>query len=86
MWIVGNSPGSHANNIYSPGTDKLTEVQLYMSTSCQAGNRVIRAFRDVEKPVLISDFAVTADKSENKKKGFSMLEKARISSRVHKFY
>ena len=31
-WIVGNSPGSHANNVYSPCSDKLTEVQLYMST------------------------------------------------------
>ena len=27
---VGNSPGSHANNIYSSGSGKLTEVQLYM--------------------------------------------------------
>ena len=27
--IVGNSPGSHANNIYSPESDKLTEVQLH---------------------------------------------------------
>ena len=27
------SPDSRANNIYSPGSDKLTEVQLYMSTS-----------------------------------------------------
>ena len=79
---MGNSPGRRANNIYSPGTDKLTEVQLYMSTSCQPGNRIIRAFRDVEKPVLISDLAVTAAKSENKI-GFSM---ARISSRVNKFY
>ena len=85
MWIVGNSPGSRANNIYSPGTDKLTEMQLYMSTSCQPGNRVIRAFCDVEKPVLISDLAVTGAKSENKI-GFSMSEMARISSRVNKFY
>ena len=37
-------------NIYSPGRDKLTEVQLYMSTSGQPGSRVIRAFSDVEKP------------------------------------
>ena len=48
-WIVGNSPGSHANHIYSPGSDKLTEVHLYMSTSCKAGSRVIRAFADIEK-------------------------------------
>ena len=72
MWIVSNSSGSLANNIYSPGTDKLTEVQLYMSTSCQPGNRVIRAFRDVEKPVLISDLAVTAAKSENIKRFFNV--------------
>ena len=25
-WIVGNSPGSRANNIYLPGSDKLSEV------------------------------------------------------------
>ena len=25
-WIKGNAPGSHANNIYSPGSDKSTEV------------------------------------------------------------
>ena len=37
-WIVGTSPGSHANNIYSPGSDKMTEVQLYMSASCQPGS------------------------------------------------
>ena len=48
-WIVANSPGSHANNIYSPGSDNLAEVQLYMSTSCQPGNRVIQAFSDAEK-------------------------------------
>ena len=41
--------GSHANNFNLPGSDKLTEVQLYMSTSCQAGSRVIRDFSDVEK-------------------------------------
>ena len=43
-WIVGNSPGIRANNIYSPGGDKLTEVQLPMSTSYQPGSRVIRDF------------------------------------------
>ena len=47
--IVGNSLGSHANNIFSPVSDKLTEVQLYMSTSCKPGSRAIRAFSDVEK-------------------------------------
>ena len=82
---MGNSTGSRANNIYSPGTDKLTEVQLYMPTSFQPGNRVIRAFRDVEKPVLISDLAAVTAKSENKI-GFSRSEMARISSRVNKFY
>ena len=30
-----NPSGSRVNNIYSPGSDKLTEVHLYMSTSCQ---------------------------------------------------
>ena len=63
----------------------LTEVQLYMPTSCQPVNRVIRASCDVEKPVLISDLAVTAAKSENKI-GFSMSEMAQISSQVNKVY
>ena len=31
-------------NIYSRGSDKLSEVQLNMSASCQPGSRVIRAF------------------------------------------
>ena len=39
-WIVWNSPGSHVNNVYSPSSDKLTEVQLFLSTSCQPGNQV----------------------------------------------
>ena len=51
--IVGNSRGSGANNIYSPGSDKLTEVQVYMSASCQPGSRIIRAISNVEKPFLI---------------------------------
>ena len=46
----------------------MTEVQLYMSTSCQPGSPVIRAA-----------------KSGNKE-GFSMSEKAQITSRVNKFY
>ena len=47
-WIVGNSSGSRANNIYSPGNNKLTEVQLNISTSCQSGSRVIRALSTVD--------------------------------------
>ena len=66
---------------YSPGSGKLTEVQLYMSTSCQPGSRVIQASSDVGKPFLFSDLAVLTAKSENKK-SFSMSEKARISSQV----
>ena len=65
-WIVGSSPGSHANNIYLPGSDKLTEVQLYMSTSCQPGSRVIRAFSDLNKDFFISCLAALTAKSENK--------------------
>ena len=38
-----------------------------MSTSCQPGSRVIRAFSDGEKPLLFPDLAVKAAKSENKK-------------------
>ena len=56
-YIVGYSLGSRANNIYSSGSDKLTEVQLYMSTSCQPGSRIIWAFSDVEKPFSLSDLA-----------------------------
>ena len=54
---MGKSPSSHANNINSPSSDKLTEVQLYISTSCQPGSWVIRDFSDVEKPFLFSDLA-----------------------------
>ena len=57
-WVVGNSPGSRSNNIYAPSNDKLTEVQLYMSTSVQQGSRVIRTYSDVETPFLFSDLAV----------------------------
>ena len=55
---MGNSTGSRANNINFPGSDKLTEVQFYMLTSCQPGSRVIRALSGVEKPLLFSDLAV----------------------------
>ena len=48
--MVGDSPGSLENNVYSPGCDKVTKVQLYMSTSCQPSNRVIRAFSNNKKP------------------------------------
>ena len=82
---MGNSPGSRANNIYSPGRDQLTEVQLYMSASCQPGSRVIRACFDIEKSFPFSDLAVKTAKSENKK-DFSTSEKSQISSRVNKFY
>ena len=84
-WTACNSPGSRANNIYSPGSDKLTEVQLYMSTSCQPCSRVIRAVSDFEKTFLFSDLEVKTSKSEDKK-GFSTSDKARIGSRVNKFY
>ena len=60
-------------------------VQLYMSTSCQAGSQVIQAFFDVEKPFLFSDLAVKATKSETKI-GFLTSQKAKISSQVNKFY
>ena len=65
---------SRANDIYSPGSDKLTEVQLYMSTSCQPGSQVIRTFSDIEKPLFCSEYAVKASKSETDK-GFSTSEK-----------
>ena len=65
--IVGISPGSRANNIYSTGNDKLTKVELYMLTSYQPGGWVIQAFSGVEKPFSFSDLAVKAAKSDNKK-------------------
>ena len=52
-WIMDNSAGSRANNIYSPASDKVTEVQLFMSTSCQPGSLVIQAISDVEKLLLV---------------------------------
>ena len=82
---MGKSPVTHKNNIYSPGSDKLTEEQLYLLTSCQPGSRVIRAFSGVKTPFLFSDLAVQAAKSENEK-GVSTSETARISSPVNKFY
>ena len=88
---MDSSPCSVANNIYSPGSDKVTEVQMYMSNSCQPRSRVIRAFSELHSFFcfffffLFSDFAIKATKSENKK-GFSISVKARISSRVHKFF
>ena len=82
---MGDLSGSRANNIYSPGSDKLIEVQLYMSVSCQPGSRVIRAFSDVEKPFLFADFAVEAAKIRKQKNTFQS-EKALISSRVNKDY
>ena len=60
-WIVGNSACSSAHIISSLGSDKLPEVQLCMSTSCQTGSRVIRAFPDVEKPLYVLILAVTYD-------------------------
>ena len=55
-----------------------------MSTSCQQGSRLIRAFSGVEKRFSVSDLTVKAVKSENKK-DFSTSEKVRISNRVNKF-
>ena len=63
-WIVDTSLRSRANIIYSPGSDKLTEVQLHMSTSFQPGSQIIRAFSDVGKPFAFSDLSVKAAKSE----------------------
>ena len=82
---MDSSPGRHANNIYSHGSDKLNGVKLYISTSCQPGSRVIRAFSKVEKPFLFSDLAALTAKPENKK-GFSRSEKARIGRRVNMVY
>ena len=65
---MGNSLGSRAKYIYSPCSDKLTEVELYVSTSCQPGNRVIRAFSDGEKPIFFYDLAVKATEPVDEKK------------------
>ena len=71
---MGNSLGNVQVTLFSPGSDKLTEVQLYMSLSYKAGSLVIRAFCDVEKPSLFSDLAVKTAKLENIKKLFSVKE------------
>ena len=43
-------------------------MQLYMSTSCQQGSRVIRTFSDVEKLLFsFSDLAVIAAKQKIKR-------------------
>ena len=76
-WIVGNSPGSRANNIYSPGNDKLTEVQLYKSTSCQPGSRVIWAFSDAENPFL---FYFLKPRNQKLKKLFNVREGSDLQS------
>ena len=81
---MGSSHDSRANNIYSSGCDKLTEMQLYMSISCQPGSPEIRAFSDAEKHFFY--FLIWRLKPPNQKKGFSMSKKARISSQVSKFY
>ena len=77
---MGNSPGSRANNIYSPDSDKMTEARLYGSTSCQPGSLVIGAFFYIEQSFLFPDLAVKAAKSENKKRLFNVRE-ALVSSR-----
>ena len=77
-WIVGKSPGSRANNIYSPGSGKLTEKQLHVNFMLirQPGNPNLSL--TLKNLFLLSDLAVKAAKSENKK-GFSTSDKARTS-------
>ena len=48
----------------------MTEVQLYKSASCQPGSGLIRAFSDVEKPILFFDLAVSSLTSKNPGKCF----------------
>ena len=55
---MDNSPDSRENNIYSPGSDKLTEVQVYIATK----KPVSRAVSDVEMPFFLI-LAVKAAKS-----------------------
>ena len=71
---MGDSPGSRANNMYSVGSDKSTEVQLYMSTLYHTGSPVIRAIPGVEKPFLFSNLAVKAAKSEYRNRLFNVAE------------
>ena len=44
-------------------------VLLYMSMSCRRGSRVTRAFYDVEKPFLFSDFAAFVSEGSDKQPG-----------------
>ena len=55
---MGNSPDRRANYMFLLGSDKLTELQLYMTVSCQPGSRVIRAFSGVKKPFSFFDLAI----------------------------
>ena len=66
--ILGNLPGSHANNIYLLGSDKLNEVQLYMSTRQPQPSLTLKSL------FMWSDLAVKAAKSENKKSFFNVRE------------
>ena len=65
---MDNAPGSRANNMHSPGSNKLPEVHLHISTPCLPRSRVIQAFSEIEKHFfLFSDLAVNAAKSEKNK-------------------
>ena len=77
-WTMRNLPGNRANNIYSPGSDKLAKVQLYMSTSCQPGSRVFRAFSGRKKAF----FLIWRFNPPNQKinKGFSPSKKSHFST------
>ena len=82
-WIVCGLPGSHANNVNSAGSDKLTQVQFYMSTSFQPGSLL----SDIENFYFY--FLIWQLKPSNqkiKKNRFSTSEKACIGSWVNKFY
>ena len=48
----------------------MTKCRLFLFQLFCRGSCLIRAFSDVEKPFLISDLAVKAAKSENKRKAF----------------
>ena len=64
-WIVENIPSSGKNNIYSPGSDKLTYVQWYVSTSYQlkSPNQNVKGFSTSEKARIsswVNSFIATA--------------------------
>ena len=69
---MGDLSDSRANNIYSSGCDKLTEVQLYISASCQPGSQFKSLFH----------FLISVKATTQKKKCSSTSEKGLATGHI----